>query len=89
MNNDTPVRPFYFPYSGLSCCSFTFTAVYADINLVPLISRACRDRGKENDLDDVHLLAGEVMQWRIFLVVTLCTPVCSLYVMSLHTQKLL
>ena len=41
------------------------------INLVPSTARACRNRGKENDLDDVHLLAGEEMQWRIFLVVTL------------------
>jgi hypothetical protein len=56
----------------LSSC--IFTALYTYTNLVPSIARACRDGGKENGLDDVHLLAGEEMHWRIFLVVTLCTP---------------
>jgi len=74
MNNDTPVRPFYFPYSELSCLPVVLLQCIHIINLVPSTARACRDRGKENDLDDVHLLAGEEMQWWIFLVVTSCTP---------------
>jgi len=44
---------------------------YCDVsNLLSTTARVCRDGGGENDLDDVHLLVGEEMQWRISLAVT-------------------
>ena len=41
---------------------FFFTAVYTYINLVTYTAPVFCDRGGANELDDVHLLAGEEMQ---------------------------
>jgi hypothetical protein len=38
-------------------------------NLLSFTARVSGDRGEENGLDDVHLLVGEEIQWRISLVV--------------------
>ena len=39
-----------------------YTAVYTYINPVTSTARVFGDRGGANELDDVHLLAGEEMQ---------------------------
>ena len=53
--------------------SFFFTAIYTYINLVTSTARVVGDKGGMNGLDDVNLLEGEEMQWRIFSAVTLFT----------------
>ena len=43
-------------------------------DLVTSTARVFGDKGGEHDLDDVYMQAGEELQWRIILVVSLCTP---------------
>ena len=63
-------------------------------NLGSTTAHVTIDRGRENDLDVLHLFVGEEMQWRIFLAVTKLTSPFSgplfvdLYNVSLCTQKL-
>lgn len=74
--------------------SVVLLAVNCMTNPVSTTARASTDRGREKVLDDVHLIVGEEMQWRIFVVVTQCTPLLNVllyvgvHVISLHKYKL-
>jgi len=49
----------------------TFIRWYSDVsNPLSTTACVCREGDGESDLDDVHLLEGEEIQWRISLAVS-------------------